>query len=71
MREWLIFATETTIVVIDAMALVVIVVGTVEAFVSGLRLMIGRSTNGAEKRTSSRHRSPRTGRRLDGSPPSR
>src|SRR5919112_2926652 len=50
MREWLIFATETTIVVIDAMALVVIVVGTVEAFVSGLRLMIGRSRNGAEKR---------------------
>ncbi|MFL5133932.1 MAG: DUF1622 domain-containing protein [Microvirga sp.] len=50
MREWLIFATETAILVIDAMALVVIVFGTVEAFVTGLRLMIGRSTNGAEKR---------------------
>jgi uncharacterized membrane protein len=50
MREWLIFATETTIVVIDAMALVVIVFGTVEAFVTGLRLMIAGTSSGAEKR---------------------
>jgi uncharacterized membrane protein len=50
MRDWLIFATETAILVIDAMALVVIVFGTVEAFVTGLRLMITRSANGAEKR---------------------
>jgi uncharacterized membrane protein len=50
MREWLIFATETTILVIDAMALVVIVFGTVEAFASGLRLMIIRTASGAEKR---------------------
>ena len=50
MRGWLIFATETAILVIDAMALVVIVFGTVEAFVTGLRLMITRSANGAEKR---------------------
>jgi uncharacterized membrane protein len=50
MREWLIFATETAILIIDAMALVVIVFGTVEAFVTGLRLMIARSANGAEKR---------------------
>ena len=50
MRDWLIFDTETAILVIDAMALVVIVFGTVEAFVTGLRLMITRSANGAEKR---------------------
>jgi uncharacterized membrane protein len=50
MRDWLIFATETTIVVIDAMVLVVIVFGTVEAFVTGLRLMIAGTSSGAEKR---------------------
>ena len=50
MREWLIFATETAILVIDAMALVVIVFGTVEAFVSGLRLMITGTASDAEKR---------------------
>jgi uncharacterized membrane protein len=50
MREWLIFATETAILVIDAMALVVIVFGTVEAFITGLRLMITGTSSGAEKR---------------------
>jgi uncharacterized membrane protein len=50
MRDWLIFATETAILVIDAMALTVIVFGTVEAFFSGLRLMIGGTASGAEKR---------------------
>jgi len=39
MKGWLIVATEYAIVVIDALALVVIVVGTVEAFINGLRLM--------------------------------
>jgi uncharacterized membrane protein len=50
MRDWLIFVTETAILVIDAMALIVIVFGTVEAFVSGLRLMISGTASGAEKR---------------------
>ncbi|MPR08305.1 DUF1622 domain-containing protein [Microvirga tunisiensis] len=50
MRDWLIFATETAILVIDAMALVVIVFGTVEAFVTGLRLMISGTASGADKR---------------------
>ena len=49
MREWLIFATENAIVIIDALALVIIVVGTVEAFFSGLRAMLG-SPSGHERR---------------------
>jgi uncharacterized membrane protein len=38
MKEWLSFASEQAIVVINAMALVVIVIGTIEAFLSGLGL---------------------------------
>jgi uncharacterized membrane protein len=40
MKEWLIFASEQAIVIFNAMALVVIVVGTIEAFFSGLGLML-------------------------------
>jgi len=43
------FATENAIVIIDALALVIIVVGTVEAFVGGLRAMLG-SRSGHERR---------------------
>jgi len=50
MREWLNLVTETIILIIDAMALIVIVFGTVEAFASGLRLMIAQTGSGAEKR---------------------
>jgi len=39
MREWLIVVTETAIV-IDALALVIIVVGSSEAFVRGVRLLL-------------------------------
>lgn len=49
MKQWLIFATENAIVIIDALALVIIVVGTVEAFVGGLRAMLG-SPSGHERR---------------------
>jgi uncharacterized membrane protein len=49
MKEWLIYATENAIVVIDALALVIIVVGTVEAFFSGMRAMLG-SPSGHERR---------------------
>src|SRR5882757_1285651 len=49
MKQWLIFATENAIVFIDALALVVIVVGTVEAFFGGLRAMLG-SPSGHERR---------------------
>jgi uncharacterized membrane protein len=48
-KEWLILATEPAIVIIDGLALVFIVVGTVEAFVSGLRLMVS-SPAGHERR---------------------
>ena len=40
MKQWLVVATENAIVLIDALALVVIVVGTAEAFFSGLRAML-------------------------------
>ncbi len=49
MKQWLIFATENAIVIIDALALVIVVVGTVEAFVGGLRAMLG-SPSGHERR---------------------
>ena len=40
MKEWLVTVTEFSILVIDALALLVIVLGTLEAFVSGLRVML-------------------------------
>ena len=47
--EWLVRVTESAVIVIDAMAMVLIVVGTVEAFIGGFRLMLsGRS--GHERR---------------------
>ena len=49
MKEWLIFATEQAIIVIDALALVVIVIATIEAFVSALRAMF-LSPAGHERR---------------------
>ena len=39
MKEWMTFATEHAIVVIDALALIVIFVGTVECFLRGVGLM--------------------------------
>jgi hypothetical protein len=36
MKEWLTFVTEYAILVIDALALVIIVVGTIEAFIGSL-----------------------------------
>ncbi|MET0530650.1 MAG: DUF1622 domain-containing protein [Microvirga sp.] len=50
MKEWLIVATETTVLVIDAMALVIIVFGTLEAFVTGLLAMITGTSTGFERR---------------------
>ena len=49
MREWLVPITEGAATVIDAMALIVIAIGTVETFVRGLRLMLG-SPSGHERR---------------------
>jgi uncharacterized membrane protein len=44
MREWLVEATETSIVVIDAIAFLVIVLGTVDVVVRALRTEIGATT---------------------------
>jgi uncharacterized membrane protein len=49
MKEWLTAATETAVIIIDGLALVIVVVGTLEAFVGGLRLMLG-SQSGHERR---------------------
>jgi uncharacterized membrane protein len=48
-KQWLVFATENAIVIIDALALIIIVVGTVEAFFSGLRAMLAEPS-GHERR---------------------
>jgi uncharacterized membrane protein len=45
MKEWLTIATQYSIVLIDAMALVLIVVGTIEAFFGGIRLMLSSPTS--------------------------
>jgi len=49
MAEWLIYVTEKAVLLIDALALVIVVLGTVQAFVTGLRAMIG-NTSGHERR---------------------
>ena len=49
MKEWLIFATENAVLVIDALALVLIVIGTIEAFIGGVRAMFSEPT-GHERR---------------------
>jgi uncharacterized membrane protein len=49
MKAWLTVATEYAIVLIDGLALLIIVVGTLEAFVGGLRVMLA-SASGHERR---------------------
>ena len=49
MKQWLVFVSENAIVIIDAMALIIIVVGTVEAFFGGLRAMFAEPS-GHERR---------------------
>ena len=49
MKEWLVTATENAIVIIDALALVIVAIGTLEAFVGGLFIMLGKPT-GHERR---------------------
>jgi uncharacterized membrane protein len=49
LKEWLVVATQNAVVVIDLMALVVILVGTVEAFIRGGWVLISSPT-GHEKR---------------------
>ena len=49
MKEWLVFVTEYCVLAIDALALVVIMVGTIEAVFKGAALMFG-SSNPHERR---------------------
>jgi uncharacterized membrane protein len=49
MKEWLILVTENAIVVIDWMALVIVLIGTAEAFFRGLGVLLG-SLAGHERR---------------------
>ena len=49
MREWLVWVTERAVLIIDAMATLLILIGTVEAFIDGIRLMLG-SKSGHERR---------------------
>jgi uncharacterized membrane protein len=48
-KEWLVALTEHAVVVIDTMATLLIIIGTVEAFVDGLRLLFS-SKSSHEKR---------------------
>ena len=48
MKEWLVAITEHAIVIIDALALIIIIIGTLEAFFNGLRVML--STSDGHKR---------------------
>ena len=50
MHEWLVAITNGTVLVIDAMVLVIIAVGTIQAFVQGLRIMLLPSATGHERR---------------------
>lgn len=49
MKQWLIIATEQAITVIDALALVVIVIGTAEALITGLGAVV-RTLDGHARR---------------------
>jgi uncharacterized membrane protein len=49
MREWLTIITEYAIVVIDAMAMLIIVVGTVEAFVDGMRAIFASKSSHTQR----------------------
>jgi uncharacterized membrane protein len=49
MKYWLTLITEQAIVAIDFLALVIVVAGTIEAFIGGLRLMFS-PTSGHEQR---------------------
>ena len=50
MEEWLVFLTKHAVVLINALALVIIVGGTIEVFVAALGFMVRPSTTNHEKR---------------------
>jgi uncharacterized membrane protein len=50
MREWFVAITENAAMIINAMALIIIVFGTVQAFAGALHVMFVPSTAGVERR---------------------
>jgi len=50
MHEWLVAITNGTVLVIDMMVLVIIAIGTIQAFVQGLKVMLLPSATGHERR---------------------
>jgi uncharacterized membrane protein len=50
MEDWLQVATRHAVMLIDAMALVLVAIGTLEAFVNGLRAMLTRPATSHEAR---------------------
>jgi uncharacterized membrane protein len=50
MHEWFVAITNGTVLIIDAMVLVIIVTGTIQAFFQGLRVMLSPSSTGHERR---------------------
>jgi uncharacterized membrane protein len=50
MREWFAVITENAVLIIDAMALIIIVFGTVQAFVGALNVVFVSSTTNVERR---------------------
>ncbi|HEY4212513.1 MAG TPA: DUF1622 domain-containing protein [Steroidobacteraceae bacterium] len=49
MKDWLILISEGAIMLIDALALVIVLIGTIEVFIKGLHLMLS-SPDGHERR---------------------
>jgi uncharacterized membrane protein len=49
MKGWLVLATENAVVLIDTLALIVILFGTIEAFLAGARAAVA-TANGHERR---------------------
>ena len=50
MKQWLVMATENAIVVIDTLALIIVVIGAIEAFWSAMRLLFFGEKSGHERR---------------------
>src|ERR1700742_773165 len=50
MHEWLVAITDSTVLVIDTMVLAIVAIGTIQAFVQGVRVMLSRSATGHERR---------------------
>lgn len=50
MREWLVICTEHAVLLVDTLALVIVLFGTLEAFIAGLRLMLAGTENSIERR---------------------